>query len=367
MNTVKFPFYARLALILLAVVLVIFFLMEGKAIFIPLLFSLLIAILLYPLKSFLERKLHMGRLPSSLISVLAFLLCIAAFIYFLTLQVINFSEDLPELQKRVHQIITDIQHWIAVEYHVNTHQQSDYLNKSASGIIATAANSIGNTFLSVLSLTIWTIFVFIFTFFMLFHHKLLLRFVLHLFNPKHRDDVYEVVIETRGMINSYVLGLLTEMLILSIVNSTVFIIMGIKYALLLGIMAAVLNIIPYLGIYTAMALSMLVTFTNSTPGHALSVGIALIVIHFFDSNILMPRIVGSRVKMNPLITIIAVLVGHFIWGIPGMFLFIPITAIIKIISERVEGLQPWAILIGVDDNEKVINNKKKLVDSSGSK
>lgn len=140
------------------------------------------------------------------------------------------------------------------------------------------------------------------------------------------------------------------MLILSVVNSTAFFIVGIKYALLLGVMAAVLNIVPYLGIYTAMALSMLVTFANSSGSEAITVGIILIVIHFFDANILMPRIVGSRVKMNPLITIIAVLIGHFVWGIPGMFLFIPITGMLKIVSERVDELKPWAILLGVDDN-----------------
>lgn len=116
-------------------------------------------------------------------------------------------------------------------------------------------------------------------------------------------------------------------------------------------MAAVLNVIPYLGIYTAMAISMVITLADSTPAHALTVGIVFLVAHFLDANILLPRIVGGNVKLNPLITIVAVLTGKLIWGIPGMFLFIPLTAIIRIISEKVEGLQPWAILMG-EDKEK---------------
>ena len=84
------------------------------------------------------------------------------------------------------------------------------------------------------------------------------------------------------------------------------------------------------------------------PAHALSVMIILLVIHFIDANVIMPRIVGRRVNMNPLITIVAVLTGHLIWGIPGMFLFIPLMGILKIIFERVDGLKPWAILMGTE-------------------
>jgi len=210
-----------------------------------------------------------------------------------------------------------------------------------------------------------TVFVFIFSFFMLYHRRLLLRFALHLFNVKHREKVYEVITETRAMMNNYVMGLVIEMVIVGIVNCTLLFILGVKYALLLGLLAAVMNIIPYLGIYSATVFCMLVTFANSSWSHALTVGVALIVVHILDSNVLMPRIVGSRVKMNPMITIIAVLIGDFIWGIPGMFLFIPITGMLKIIFERVDGMQPWAMLIGTDDNKPVLETKEPEEGSVG--
>ena len=168
--------------------------------------------------------------------------------------------------------------------------------------------------------------------------------------------------ETKKMVYSYVLGLVIEMVLVSIVNCTMFLIMGIQYALLLGVMAAVLNIIPYLGIYTSIVICMLVTFANSTGNVALEVGIGLFVVHLLDSNILFPRIVGGRVKMNPFITIIAVIIGEFVWGIPGMFLFIPIAGIVKLICERVEGLEAWALLIGVEEVEKKPKMKIKAED-----
>jgi predicted PurR-regulated permease PerM len=111
-------------------------------------------------------------------------------------------------------------------------------------------------------------------------------------------------------------------------------------------MAAVLNIIPYLGIYFCMALAMVVTAATSTTGHMVAVGVVFLMTHFIDANVVLPHVVGGKMKMNPFITILVVLIGHLIWGIPGMFLFIPLTAMLRLISEEVPGMKPWAILLG---------------------
>ena len=276
-----------------------------------------------------------------------------------TLQFISFSEDLPMLQSRFQEIFKELQHWVSVSFHITTRVQTDYLNKSASTMVESAAYSLRNVFFSVTTILLWTIFIFLFTFFMLLYRKLLKKFVLHLFSEQHREKVGEIIVETKGMINGYIFALLLEMVLLSIVNCTMFLIMGIKYAMLLGVMAAVLNIIPYLGIYSSIVVSFLITFANSTGNMAIEVGIALFCVHLVDSNFLMPRLVGGRVKMNPFITILAVMVGEFIWGVPGMFLFIPITGILKLIFERVEGLQAWGILIGEDEKEVKVKKVKK--------
>ena len=352
MENIKFPLYAKTAFTLLALVLAMFILCYASGVFIPLVFSLLISALLYPLCKLLENRLHFPRAIAALVCVLIFISFIVGFIYFITFQVVSFSENLPHLQERVQAIFHDFQSWIYSRYHISSKEQMAYINKSATGIVSTAATSLTTIFASVATVTIWTIFVFIYTFFMLLHRRLLLKFILQMFSAKHRGQVTEVVTETRGMINSYVLGLLIEMMIISTLNCIALSVLGIPYALLLGVIAGVLNIIPYLGIYTATAIGMMITFANSSGSQAIELAVAFIIIHFLDANILMPRIVGARVKMNPLITIVTVLVGHLIWGIPGMFLFIPIMGIIKIISERVESLKPLATLIGVEEKPK---------------
>jgi predicted PurR-regulated permease PerM len=148
------------------------------------------------------------------------------------------------------------------------------------------------------------------------------------------------------LINNYVLGLLIEMSVIAVIIFTSLTIIGVKYALLICIMTAILNIIPYLGIYFCMAIAMLITAATSTTSHVVEVGIVFLVTHFADANIILPHVVGGKSKMNPFITILAVLIGHLVWGIPGMFLFIPLTAIIRLISEEVPGMKPWAILLG---------------------
>src|ERR1700749_5012784 len=112
-KVVKLPFYARLALSLLAILLVLFFLMEGSTIFIPLVFALLISVLLLPLNKFLEYKLRLGRTMGAILSVILFISCLVLFIYFMTIQIGNFAEDLPLLEQRFHDILNNLQHWIS--------------------------------------------------------------------------------------------------------------------------------------------------------------------------------------------------------------------------------------------------------------
>lgn len=360
MDTVKLPFYARLAFILISFVLIILLLEQGSGIFIPLVFALLISILLYPLNRFLEQKLRMGRGLAAMLSLVLFITLLTAFIYFLTIQLASFADNFPVMKVRFQQMFNDLHHWLSYKMHINRATQNDYINKSAASLLENAASSVSNLFLFTSNILLLAVFVFMFTFFLLYHRRLLMNFTIKLFSHEHKEKVKEVIFETKTMINSYVAGLLLEMVIMSVANTALLLIMGVQYAVLLGVMAAVLNIIPYIGIYSATAFIALITFANSGLPLALQAGIGMLVLHIIDSNVLMPRIVGARVKMNPFVTVLAVIVGEYVWGIPGMFLFIPIIGMIKLICERVEGLEAWAILIGVDEGVKRVKKKVAL-------
>ncbi len=345
----KLVFYGRIGLILHAFLLCLIILHLGEVLFIPLFFALLIAILLYPLTRYLETR-GFKKGIAAITSVILLIIFVGFIIFFFSIELIHFFKDLPKAQTKFLLIIQNLQQWISDKYNVNDSQQMAYVNKSANGIIGSLVNSIGTTFINTLSFIVLFIFFLIFTFFILMHRNLLRQFILAFFNSEQQIRVNKVINSTRSVIYSYVLGLLTEMSILFVSIFIILLILGVKYSLLIAVIAAVLNIIPYLGIYIAAGLGMLVAFSNGTGNQAIEVFIVFIIVHFIDANILMPHIVGGRVKINPLITIVAVITGRLIWGIPGMFLFIPLTAIIRIISQSVEDLRPWAILIGEEKN-----------------
>jgi predicted PurR-regulated permease PerM len=242
--------------------------------------------------------------------------------------------------------------WVYNKYHINSSDQTAYLKKSANGVMGSAVNSAATTFVGIAETVVLTIFFFIFTFFILYYRRLLMRFLLALFDESHNTRVSGVVMKIRSLINGYVRGLLMEMVVLVALIFTTLMILGIKYALLLSVLAAILNIIPYFGIYLSLAFAVVVTLAADSGGAAVTVGIVFLAAHFVDANVILPRIVGGQVKLNPFITLLAVLVGHLLWGIPGMFLFIPLTAMIRLISEEVPGMEPWAILLGEEGPAK---------------
>lgn len=352
MNEVKLPFNARLAFTLLSIILLLYIARLGHELLVPLAFAFLLSIMLLPMATALE-KWRFSRGAAALTVILLFVVLLTGVCMLVATQMGAFVADFPQLQQQLLHTITDMQAWVNMKFHIDSAKQMDYLEQLAMGTLGSATAFVSTTLLSLSSLLIFIIFVLLYTFFLLLYRSLLVTFLITVFDTKYRETLLSVIVETRLIIKGYVSGLMIEMVVVAIVNCTLFWILGIKYATLLGIMAALFNIIPYLGIYVATIISMLLTLTNSSLGTTLQVGIGLLVIHFLDSNILLPRIVGSKVKINALITILGVVAGNLLWGIPGMFLAIPFIAILKIIFENIEQMKPWAILMGDTALKKV--------------
>ena len=149
------------------------------------------------------------------------------------------------------------------------------------------------------------------------------------------------------------------MLIVGAVNSIVLTIIGIKYAIFFGVFAAILNLIPYVGLFISIGFTVLITLTTSANMNSiLWVIIGMEAVHFTDANFLMPKIVGAKVRINALISIIGVLIGATLMGIAGIFLALPAIAILKIIFDRVNGLEAWGMLLG---DEMVVPKKSLLL------
>ncbi len=352
-----YPLYFKLAMILVSIIAIVYISVIIKDVLSPLLFGLLFSILLLPVADFLESKLRFSRSGSSAVAVLLLLLSIAALMILLGSQITRLTQDLPLLQEQVITSLHGLQQWISIKTHINIDKQMAYIATATSNIKAASPSMIGSTFLSLSSILLFLVFVILDTFFMLLYRRRLLTFLITIFDKKYTATVYDIVSTAQLIIRKYVVGLFLQMSTVAAVCCTVFLLLGIKYAILLGLITAIFNIVPYIGIFSALLLNVLITFaTTAVAGKVILVIITVVVMHLVDSNILLPVIVGSKVKINAFITLLGVVLGEMIWGISGMFLSIPVIAVLKIIFDRIESLQPWGHLLG---DEKFV--KKKII------
>lgn len=321
-------------LILHGFVIVLLLAYFGKFLFIPLFFSFLIAIFLYPLSSWFERK-GLNRLASSILCVVISVMVCAIVLYFVGSQVQRFLKDIPSLKDKLGELLNSLQTWLAQNYNVNEAGQINYINRYLDALIS----AVGFTVTGFIQVLIFITLSVFFIFYILYYRNALNNFLLSLFKSNYRRQVAEISNELHSTIVNYVKGLLTEISILIFLSSIALLILGVKYAILMAFLAGILNIIPYIGIYTATLLNMLIAITSGNDGKSLEVLLVFVIIHILDANLITPLIVGNRIKVNPFITLIAVITGDLIWGIPGMFLFIPLAAIVNIIIEKTERIQ----------------------------
>ena len=342
------PFYERLALVLIGFMALGYLVIMGKDLLDPMIFGFIFAILLLPVCNFLENKLRLPRSMASLVSILLLIGVIGGILYLVGSQISNMANDWPMLQKQVKQSIQDLQQWIQHAFHVNAAKQMAYVDDTAKKLMESGTDVLGTTFGAISSLMLFYVFILIFTFFILLYRRLLIRFIVWVFRDENEHVVMDIVENIQSILRQYILGLLLEMVIVAGVAITVFWMIGIKYAALLGIIVGLFNIIPYIGIFTALLLSTVITFATGSISNTIAVAVSVIGIHAVDANFLLPTIVGSKVRLNALISFIGIILGEMIWGLSGMFLSIPVIAIFKIIFDRIETLKPWGYLLGGD-------------------
>jgi putative permease len=341
------PFYHKLASVLISLIAIGYLVIQGKSLLSPLIFSCLFSILLLPVAAFLEKRFRLRRGMASLLAVLLLLAFVSAIVYIVVVQMSDLANDWPQFKTQLEASISEVQHWIAAKFHINASKQLTFVKSATSKVVDSGTAVLGVTIISLSSFLLFLIFTFIYTLFFLIYRRLIMQFLISVFLEENSLVVHEIIEQVQRILRKYIIGLLIEMCIVSVFVCIVFWALGIKYAILLGLITGLFNIIPYIGIFSAMLISVLITFaTAALTGKLLLVVGTLVITHLVDSNILLPVIVGSKVKINPLITVLGVVLGEMIWGISGMFLSIPVIAVLKIIFDRVDSLKPWGLLLG---------------------
>jgi len=339
-------------MVLISLIALVYIAILGKPVLAPLIFGLLFSVMLLPVANFLERRCRLPRSLASLLSVLLLVISIAALFYLVGSQISSLADDWPQFKEQVISSIDDMQHWISLKFHIRIKQQNTYVNNATSKLLESGGTVLSTAVASVSSLLLSIVFILFDTFFLLYYRRLIIRFLVAVFKQENAVVVYDILAQVQSRIRQYILGLLLEMVVVASATCLGLWIIGVNYAILLGLLTGLFNIIPYIGILTALLLSVLVTFAAAGAAKLLLVIAVVLGIHLIDSNVLLPVIVGSKVRINAFITVLGVIIGESIWGIDGTFLAIPVIAIGKIVFDRIESLQPWGLLLGDEIDEK---------------
>lgn len=340
------PFYLKFGVSLLAIGLLAAGVVLGRDIIIPILFAILLSTLLLPLVKFLHVK-GCHKIVSILIPVVLTFISFAAILYLLSSQIMNFLDDAPALKERLVDLGNSLQRWVNEHLNIAVSKQNEYIENTVADIKEKSPQVVGKTLGSLTGSLAYVVLLPIYTFLILYYRETIKIFIISVFKHGSEEDVRGVLLQSSVIAQKYVLGLLIETTIVFALNTAGFLIIGIKYAVFLALLAALLNLIPYVGMLVANIFCMVITLVSSDePTKVLWVGIVLAVVQIIDNNFTMPWIVGNKVRINALVTIIGVLVGGALCGVPGMFLAIPGLAVLKVIFDAVPQLKPWGILLG---------------------
>jgi len=346
MNNTILPFYTKAGIFFVGVVALLAILYVAQGIIVPIIFAFIIAILLHPIVKFFVR-IKINRLIAIILTLLLTVVVITAFIALIYSQVISFSDSWPVFVDKFTVILNQTISSASQYLNIRPSIVHAWILKSQHELININSTLIGETILTVGSSLATLFLIPVYVFVILLYEPLLIEFVHRLFKKIHQTRVNDIVVQTKSVIQHYLLGLIIEGIIVGALNATGLLLLGIQYAILLGVLGALLNVIPYVGGIIAVGLFMMIALvTKTTAWYALYVFGIHIFIQIIDNNYIVPKIVASKVKINALFSIIIVLVGNELWGIPGMFLSIPLLAIIKVVFDHIESLKPWGYLLG---------------------
>ncbi len=347
--------------VLLVITLLIFGLVHASSILIPLIFSLFIAVLLNPMVSFLERRIKFPKILAILTVLIVVFITVSAAIYFMSSQAKGLLEDLPSMVTKFNSLVEEIGKKLYSITGLSADEQINFIKKNSGKILSSSSFILTSTFYFTTSFIASITLVPIYVFFFLLYKANFKKFLLNLGKENKSRHAIEIAEEVSDMVQAYIVGLLIVTSIIALLNIIGLLSLGIKYAVFLAIFSSILTVIPYVGILLGGSLSVLVALiTTDSLFYPLGVVAIYSFVQFLEGNLITPKVIGSKVNVNPMAAIIALIIGGKIWGILGMVIAIPLTGVLKIIFSHYPRLQPYAILLQSTDKDSEQEDLKKL-------
>ncbi len=326
----------------------------GQSVLMPLLMAFFLSILLLPVFRWLRRKLRIPEVLAIVLCIVLSFVILAGIAVLLSWQIGIFARDIEGVKKNLLIHWSSLSNWITAKTHYSMPQQSATIKQQIGNLGANAGKYLQGAMVSLSGIFIFIGLLPIYIFLMLYYRHLLLRFVYMWFSEIQHPKVAEVMNEMQVMVKYYLVGLLIQIAYLTVLLGGILLLFGVKHAILIGITFAILNLIPYVGALIGNLIGVILTLTTSQEMWQIWAVLGTIAfVQFLDNNILMPQIVGSKVKVNALASIVGIIAGGTMAGVPGMFLSLPVMALLKIIFDKCDYLKQWGVLIG--DSRPTLN------------
>jgi putative heme transporter len=339
----------RIAITFASIVFGYLVLTEGKPIIMPLVVAAFFAILLVPAVNRLEG----WKLPrAAAISVLMIVLIgiVSSLIYILLNQALAIAEDMPEISGKLQVLYMGIASYLENDLGISAAKQTEYLYSGVEKLLGSSGSFIQSTINTTANLFTYLALIPVYVFLMLYYRERFQNFFIAINHPDSRDQVEDTLEHSKGVILNYVVGISMVVFIMAVLNVSGLLIIGIPYAVFFGIVAALLTIIPYIGIIIGsippIVIALIMTDSLFYP---VAVIILFVIVQTLEGNFITPKIVGSKVSVNALAAMVALVIGGFLWGAIGMILSIPITGILKVILHQSPKTRPWSLILGQDD------------------
>lgn len=355
MNTTLLDKSVKVLLLLVLSLAVLFY---AKPFLVPFLLASLLAMLMLPFCARLEKK--MNKAAAVLISLLVLLGVLGLIIYIITIQVSNIADNASEIEKNITQKFLQLREFATNTLGISEQRQQEIWKHQQQTSTGRLSAMVSGFFASFGSLLTQFLIVIVYIFLFLLFRTHLQKFVLMLVTPEEKKNAHMIMHDVRRVSQKYLTGLALMIGCLWIMYGIGFSIVGVENAIFFAILCGLLEIVPFVGNLTGVAITSLMTMAQGGSTNML-IGILIIyaIVQFTQSYLLEPMIVGHEISINPVFTIVGIIAGELLWGIPGMILALPMLGIIKIICDHIEPLKPYGYLIG-EDKPAQKNGRRKL-------
>ena len=347
-NSKLFKALAIVALLLLIVTALIL----GKPFLVPLTFAALLAMLLLPVTRWLELK-GVNKALATLAAIMLLISFFAVVLFFVGWQMSDIASNTAKLQQTISEKYEQAKDLITQQLGVSEQKQDQIIEEQQKSSTGKMTGMVTGVMGGITSFLTDTLLVFVYVFLFIYLRSRIKGFIIRLVPLVERQNAMRILDDTQQVTVKYLSGLFLMIVCLWVMYGIGFSLLGVENAIFFAILCGLLEIVPFIGNLTGTAVTIAMSVVQGGDMNMV-IGILLVygLVQFIQTYLLEPMIVGAEVSINPLFTIIGLVAGELIWGIPGMILAIPLLGITKIVFEHIEALKPFAYLIGSDDKKK---------------